>query len=188
MKPKASLASLGSDGQTGSKIRPETSEDDSALLSECEVDTYRASGPGGQKRNKTESAVRLRHRASGLLVIAEESRSQAENRTRALKRMRKALALRLRQNPAGEGVPEAVSACVGKNGRLRVGQRDSRYLPAAAAVLDVLAAESGVLATTAERLGLSTGNLSSFLTADEDLLVAANRLRASFNLRGLRRD
>ena len=57
---------------------------DSQLLDQCEVDTYRASGPGGQKRNKTSSAVRLRHPPSGLMVIAEESRSQHENRARAL--------------------------------------------------------------------------------------------------------
>ena len=62
---------------------------DAQLLAQCAVDTYRASGPGGQKRNKTSSAVRLRHPPSGLLVIAEESRSQHENRARALRRMRR---------------------------------------------------------------------------------------------------
>src|SRR5436309_11339971 len=70
---------------------------DAQLLAQCEVDTYRASGPGGQKRNKTSSAVRLRHLPSGLLVIAEESRSQHENRARALRRLRKALYLKLRE-------------------------------------------------------------------------------------------
>src|SRR5262249_35756225 len=70
---------------------------DDRLLSQCEVDTYRASGPGGQKRNKTSSAVRLRHPPSGLIVIAEESRSQHENRARALKRLRQALYLKLRE-------------------------------------------------------------------------------------------
>ena len=46
---------------------------DDQLLAQCEVDTYRASGPGGQKRNKTSSAVRLRHRPTGLRVIAENN-------------------------------------------------------------------------------------------------------------------
>src|SRR5262245_18055216 len=69
---------------------------DDDLLRQCEVDTYRASGPGGQKRNKTSSAVRLRHLPSTLIVIAEESRSQHENKARALRRLRQALALKLR--------------------------------------------------------------------------------------------
>ena len=69
---------------------------DVQLLDQCAVDTYRASGPGGQKRNKTSSAVRLRHPPSGLMVIAEESRSQHENKARALRRLRQALYLKLR--------------------------------------------------------------------------------------------
>src|SRR5437660_90126 len=74
-----------------------TSLTDAQLLEQCAVDTYRASGPGGQKRNKTSSAVRLRHGPSGLIVIAEESRSQHENRVRALRRLREALYLKLRE-------------------------------------------------------------------------------------------
>src|SRR5213593_2126976 len=82
---------------------------DTQLLAQCEVDTYRASGPGGQKRNKTSSAVRLRHPPSGLIVIAEESRSQHENRARALRRMRQALFLKLREElPADQLDPEAL--------------------------------------------------------------------------------
>ena len=42
---------------------------DDALISQCEVDRYRASGPGGQHRNKTESAVRLRHKLTGVSAI-----------------------------------------------------------------------------------------------------------------------
>src|SRR5256714_7777593 len=75
---------------------------DAQLLHQCAVDTYRASGPGGQKRNKTSSAVRLRHPASGLIVIAEESRSQHENRARALRRLRQALYPRIREGRTGQ--------------------------------------------------------------------------------------
>ena len=70
---------------------------DKALLSECAVETYRASGPGGQHRNKTESAVRLTHRPTGVVVTATERRSQHENRHRALARLRKAIALQVRE-------------------------------------------------------------------------------------------
>src|SRR5881398_1206994 len=81
------------------------------LLAQCEVDTYRASGPGGQKRNKTSSAVRLRHTPSGLLVIAEESRSQHENKARALRRIRQALYLKLRETPPAEAMtPESLAS------------------------------------------------------------------------------
>src|SRR5947199_7787327 len=84
---------------------------DAQLLAQCEVDTYRASGPGGQKRNKTSSAVRLRHPPSGLLVIAEESRSQHENKARALRRLRQALYLKLRDELAPEArTPAALAA------------------------------------------------------------------------------
>jgi len=67
------------------------------LLRECDVETYRSSGPGGQKKNKTESSVRIRHRPSGLVRIATESRSQARNRRLALERLEQALAARARR-------------------------------------------------------------------------------------------
>jgi protein subunit release factor B len=66
------------------------------LLRECDVETYKSSGPGGQKKNKTESAVRVRHRPSGLVRIATESRSQTRNRELALERVAAALAARAR--------------------------------------------------------------------------------------------
>ena len=92
-----------------------TNLNDEQLLAQCEVDTYRASGPGGQKRNKTSSAVRLRHPGSGLIVIAEESRSQHENRARALKRLRQAIYLKLRDElTEPERRPEALAARVGE--------------------------------------------------------------------------
>jgi hypothetical protein len=159
---------------------------DATLLAECEVDTYRGHGPGGQKRNKTESAVRLRHKPTGLIVIAGESRSQAENRTRALKRLREALALRIRRAVEPEGTPSAIAACIDKAGRLHVGRRDARYLPAAASLLDLLAYYEGSVGDVAKRLGLTTGNVSSFLTDDEDVMTEANRIRAAFGLKPLR--
>ncbi len=65
--------------------------EDEALLRGCEETFFVGSGPGGQHRNKTASAVRLLHSGTGLLVTATERRSQAQNRTVALSRLRAAL-------------------------------------------------------------------------------------------------
>src|SRR5438128_11555587 len=103
-----------------------TSLTDPQLLAQCAVDTYRASGPGGQKRNKTRSAVRLRHPPSGLIVIAEESRSQHENRAKALRRMRQALYLKVRDDlpPAELATRDGFPEAKGRDGRLALGRKD----------------------------------------------------------------
>lgn len=64
---------------------------------DLEITFYRASGPGGQKKNKTESAVRILHRPTGILVTASESRSQLTNRQKALQRLEERLAARNRR-------------------------------------------------------------------------------------------
>jgi ribosome-associated protein len=61
--------------------------DRAAVEREVSMETYRASGPGGQHRNVTESAVRLRHLPSGLVIVAAESRSQHRNREKAFERL-----------------------------------------------------------------------------------------------------
>jgi ribosome-associated protein len=64
---------------------------DAALLAECEETFFVGGGPGGQHRNKTESAVRLVHRPTGVTVTATERRSQLQNRDAALARLRERL-------------------------------------------------------------------------------------------------
>jgi hypothetical protein len=161
---------------------------DRDLLAECDVHVHRASGPGGQNRNKVESAVRLLHRPTGISVNAYESRSQHENRVRALKRLREALALRVRRPlDPGETVPPAISAVIGPDGRIKVGRRDQRYLPAAGALLDVLEACKGSVADAARLIGVTTGNLSGFLTDDDGVMTEANRIRGAHGIAPLRR-
>jgi hypothetical protein len=166
---------------------------DAQLLGQCEVDTYRARGPGGQKRNKTSSAVRLRHPPSHLIVIAEESRSQHENRARALRRLRQALYLKIREEVPPEALaagaqaarPEWAAALAG-SGRLHLGRKDERFWPAAGVALDVLAAAHGQVSTAAAALGVGTANLVDFLAVEPKVWEEANHLRARFGQKPLR--
>lgn len=166
---------------------------DAQLLAQCAVDTYRASGPGGQKRNKTSSAVRLRHLPSGLLVIAEESRSQHENKARALRRLRQALYLKLRDDlppDARSAVvlaarPE-VAAARGTDGRMRLGRKDPRFWPVVGVALDLLLALEGRVSEAAEALGVSTANLIELLQKDDKVWEQANQLRTRFGHKPLR--
>ena len=160
---------------------------DDELLARCEVDLYRASGPGGQKRNKTSSAVRLRHLPSGLRVIAEESRSQHENKAKALKRMRRALWLELREPPPeGELASHpTVTAARDRTGALWVGARDPRYLPLAALLLDTLEAHGARMAETAGRFGIGSAALADLLRADEDAWKETCRIRQAHGLKAL---
>jgi protein subunit release factor B len=65
--------------------------DDEALLGECDVTAFRASGPGGQHRNTSLTAIRLHHRPSGLVTIGRRERSQRRNLNDALTRLRRKL-------------------------------------------------------------------------------------------------
>ena len=81
-------------------------ESDEELLRECLVETFRASGPGGQHVNKTESAVRLRHLPSGLVVTSRQERSQHQNKALCLQKLRARIA-QLNHRPAAR-VPTRV--------------------------------------------------------------------------------
>jgi ribosome-associated protein len=66
----------------------EIPESDDALLAECDVQVFHASGPGGQSVNTSDSAVRLKHRPTGITVVARRQRSQLLNKKDALERLR----------------------------------------------------------------------------------------------------
>ena len=161
---------------------------DAALLRQCDFDRFRASGPGGQKRNVTDSAVRLRHRATGLSGEASESRSQHENRRRALRRLRHALALGLREAVDLEGyvAPPELAAARTADGRLALGRRDARFLPAVAVLFDLLEAAGWRLGEAARRLGVSTAQIGRFLAHDVAVWRAATERRRAHGLGALR--
>lgn len=161
--------------------------DDDALLAQCDLHTYKSSGPGGQHRNKVSSAVRVKHRPTGISAHGDDSRSQHENKRLAVKRLRMNLATQIRR-PVDRDVkelPPYVQECtfVARGGqnkgtrRLEIGVRDGRFWHIAAFVLDVLEAFEGRLSDSAAYLGISTGNLSSLLSDERHLYAAAGAIR-----------
>ena len=98
------------DGGVGSATDSyELPESDEALLAECEVSTFRATGPGGQSVNTTDSAVRLKHRPTGIVVVCRRERSQLRNKEDCLERLRRRIAERLAPPPP-ERKPTAPTA------------------------------------------------------------------------------
>jgi len=158
------------------QLRARLDYDDAALLAECDVQHYKASGPGGQHRNKVTSAIRLQHRPSGLVVTGTESRSQHENRARAVRRLREALALAFRVPvPLEPRWPENVQI---RAGRLRVNEKNPALHHVIALVLDAFAQFDGDLKSAAAALGLTSSGLAKFVWEHPKAWREVQRIRA----------
>ncbi len=153
-----------------SRIR---SLDDAELLRECDVQNFRGSGPGGQKRNKTSSGVRLVHRPTGCTGSATERRSQQQNQTQALHRLRLEIAFEIRNSEPVEQL-----TFVGAN------HRD--FARHAAEMMDALCQNLYSLRDTAAACSTSTAQLTRMICADSRLLSKVNELRRSRGLKPLR--
>ena len=156
------------------------------ILHDCRWEAFRASGPGGQKRNKTSSAIRLVHIPTSIAGIANESRSQADNRKSALRRLRHRIALELRDPiDADHFLPPKWFTELCPGGRLEVSRKSELYLPAMGLLLDVMAATGSSVSIAAKLLRLSTGNLVRFLQGDEKMMARVNEIRREKKLKPL---
>lgn len=145
--------------------------DDETLLRECTEERYKSSGPGGQRRNKVETAIRMRHNPTGVVAKAAESRYLHSNRAYAARRVRDKIALSVRapfdlESPA---LPPELEAQKSVKGRLAVNAKNPAYPIIVAVALDALAAAEGSFAKAAKALGITTSQLIKFLQSDADV-------------------
>jgi hypothetical protein len=158
---------------------------DDKLLAEVRIDSYVASGPGGQKRHKTNAAVRMTHEPTRITATATDSRSHRENHIHALRNLRHKLAMELRRE-----IPDAPNyhppAWLGGYPGLRINPKNPKYAAAVAEVLDVLRAMHWSLSRAAVMLGVTTSALTRFLHDDPAVWEKVNRVRAELGMKALR--
>jgi len=154
------------------------------LLGECELRFTRRSGPGGQNRNKVETAVVLTHGPSGVVAEASERRSQQENRQMALFRLRILLALWEGYAPPADLDPSPsdlwLTRCRG--GRLTVSSAHADFPPLLAEALVQVRAADWDVKRAAEALACTPSQLIRFLAQEPAALTQVNRQRLARGL------
>jgi hypothetical protein len=154
------------------------------LLADCRIDAFVGSGPGGQKRHKTNAAIRITHLPSRITTVISDSRSQRENKIHAIRELRHKLALELRHDidPLTFHPPDFFADYPA----LHINPKNPLYPTALAIVLDVLKSKHWTIAQAATLLGLTTSALTRFLHADPALWTHVNTQRATLGLPPLR--
>ncbi len=164
--------------------------DPDALAAECEFRATRRSGPGGQNRNKVETAVVLTHRPTGLRAEASERRTQGENRREALSRLRIQLALSIRRPIEREDgssiVPSVLWRSRCRGGRVVVSPDHEDFPAILAEALDVLSALEDDPRPASERLGCSATQLVKLLKEEPRALSLVNERRRQAGRHALR--
>ncbi|MDD4317458.1 MAG: peptide chain release factor-like protein [Victivallaceae bacterium] len=137
---------------------------DDELSAQCVLEFFKGSGNGGQKRNKTSSAVRVRHIPSGFSAEDCSGRSQHANRHKALQKLRLKIALNIRCAPGN--LPRSAVSLIHED-----------YPWWCAVLLDHLAAFNWQPKLASESLGMSTSKLIKYLYRDPALWQHVNSKR-----------
>ena len=156
------------------------------LARECETTWTRRGGPGGQHRNKVETAVVVTHRATGLVGQASERRSRDLNHQMAVHRLRVELALGVRA-PSGEGdAPSPLWQARCRQGKIVVSAGSDHFPALLAEALDRLGASEWNVARAAEMLGATTTQLVRFLQLEPRAMAQLNAARRQRGQRPLK--
>lgn len=158
------------------------------LLADCQIRTGRRSGPGGQHRNKVETAVVIEHLPSGLVAEATERRSQSANREIAIFRLRLRLAMELRSPWVSHESSAASRSELWRlravNGKLSIASEHDEFPAILAEALDHLAFRDWNAVEASAYLCISSSQLIKLLKKHPPALQLMNQQRQS---RGLKR-
>lgn len=172
--------------------RPHPSSLDSdELLAACTLTKHRTSGPGGQHRNKVESAIRLRHAPSGVGASAGERRSAGENQRVALTRLRLHLAVLVRcPVPTGDCRSELwrtrTQGAPGRAGKIVVSPSHADYPALLAEALDVVWATGLDVKTASLRLVCTPSQWIKLVKAHPPALAWLNAHRLARGMHALK--
>jgi hypothetical protein len=154
------------------------------LLAECDIRRLRRGGPGGQHRNKVETAVVITHRPTGISAEANERRSQAENQAQAVFRLRVRLAIQTRSTQVSLE-PSNLWESRQQGDRIVASETNNDFPALLAEALDAMAASEYDMATASRRLGVTTSQLGKFLQREPTAWLHVNEARRTRGLRPL---
>ena len=149
------------------------------LLEQCDLRTQRRGGPGGQHRNKTSSGVFLHHEPTGVVGEATERRSQADNRSIALTRLRLRLAVEVRTDSVLDGsvIDTETELRAAYVGNLRIGERNEARPAILALILNDLHAAGGQPSVVAKQWKTSTSAVTRLLKSYPPAFALVNAFR-----------
>lgn len=146
-------------------------------MSECDFRQERRSGPGGQHRNKVETAVVVTHRPTSIQAEANERRSREDNRRNAIFRLRLRLAVEFRSLPAGPVDPSPLWKTRCRRGRIEVSPKHIDFPALLAELLDQLHVCDYDLPNVAQRFSTSASQLVKLLRRHPPAIEKVNQWR-----------
>ena len=147
---------------------------DEGFLKKCSLSFFKATGRGGQKKNKTSSAVRLVHIPTKLSATSSDSRQQSSNKLYALRRLKLALAIQVRLPPKKWSQQE------------KINEKNPAFALFIASLLDIFDSCNWSLAQSAKFCNLSTNQLAKICLHHTVLLTCINQQRKKRNLPAIR--